>query len=56
VDLTYFLVAELARSLGFPCKNGAAESPGDFCYNLSFIEMIDVHRPEAMISKRQRAD
>jgi len=35
VDLTYFLVAELAKSFGFPCKNGGAESLGDFRYSLS---------------------
>jgi len=28
-----FFVAELARRFGFPCKNGGAESPGDFRYS-----------------------
>jgi len=32
VNLTYFLVAELARSFGFPFKNRGAESLGDFRY------------------------
>ncbi len=35
VDLTYFLVAELAKSFGFPCKNEGSESLGDFRYTLS---------------------
>ena len=35
VDLTYFLVGELAKSFGFPCKKWAAESLGDFRYGLS---------------------
>ncbi|GEM_PF-3212403 len=35
MDLTNFLVAELAKSFGFPCKNGDAESLGDFRYALS---------------------
>ena len=35
VDLTNFLVAEVAKSFGFPCKNGGAESLGDFRYALS---------------------
>jgi len=35
VDLTHFVVAKLARSFGFPCKNWGAESPGDFRYVLS---------------------
>gem|GEM_PF-2412817 len=34
VDLRNFLVAELARSFGFPLKNRAAESLGDFRYGL----------------------
>jgi len=40
VDLAYFLVAELAKSFGFPCKNGAAESLGDFRYGLSPRHLI----------------
>jgi len=34
VDLRSFLVAELARSFGFPFKNRSAESLGDFRYGL----------------------
>ena len=35
VDLAYFVVVELARSFGFPCKNGGAESLRDFRYALT---------------------
>jgi len=35
VDLTYFLVVEVARGFGFPGKNQGAESLGDFRYALS---------------------
>jgi len=35
VDLSNFLVAELAKSFGFPFKNRGAESLDDFRYALS---------------------
>jgi len=44
VDLSNFLVAELARSFGFAFKNRGAKSLGDFRYGL---------RPRHLLSSRR---